>query len=77
MSQGSISTALKVNEELSAEVQNEIEELELAEEAVDAETSADPVKPGAGKLIVAEEISEGHVSWAACKFSLASMSCRA
>lgn len=76
ISQGNLSTALKLNKALSAEVKQDKQEVELAEEVVDAEPPEGTAKLGAGKLIVAEEISEGHVSWAAseCFFHASSFS---
>lgn len=72
ISQGSVSDALKEDQLLNEEFKHEEEALELeeAEEAVADEDTSDPVaapaKAGEGKLVVAEEVAVGHVSWAAC-----------
>lgn len=67
LSQGTISTVLKVDQFLSAEIELEKKEAEKAEEIVDEVALDVPVKQGAGKLILAEEISEGRVTWTACE----------
>jgi hypothetical protein len=68
VSQGTLSTALKLNKALSAEVKNLIEK---GEDTIDAKIPTPSDHKAAGKLIVAEEISEGRVSWDACQFFLA------
>lgn len=67
LSQGSLSTALKLNADLPAEIEADEGEINLAEEQLDAKTPDAPAKETSGKLIVAEKIAEGHVSWSACK----------
>ena len=64
LSQGTLSEALKCNKELREEVKAEREEVSKADEIID---DAPPEIPGGkgGKLIVKEEIAEGHVSWSA------------
>jgi hypothetical protein len=62
ISQGTLSTALKLNKALSAEVEADKQDEQLVEEVMDAETPNALAKPG-GKLVVAEEIAEGHVSF--------------
>lgn len=61
-SQGSISDALAKDEVLAKEVHQDQEILEVAEKEIDPE---EPKKEKDGKLIVAEEIAIGHVSWSA------------
>lgn len=65
-SQGSVSDALVQNSTLIEEVAHEEELVELDEHEVEAhsETTDDDA---AGKLVLAEEIEEGHVSRGACK----------
>ncbi|KAJ7268668.1 hypothetical protein B0H12DRAFT_1009709 [Mycena haematopus] len=63
-SQGSISDALEQDEELAKEVTKDQELLEAAEKEVDPTPAEKPAKKD-GKLIVAEEIQLGHVSWKA------------
>ena len=66
-SQGSISDALSKNSELAEEVKHEEEAMELDE---DVDQTESVVEDAAGKLVVAEEIEEGHVSSAACEWFL-------
>ncbi|CDO74329.1 hypothetical protein BN946_scf184850.g1 [Trametes cinnabarina] len=77
LSQGSLETALARDSDLLREVKEEQEELEKAELEIDAEKPDDAAaKQAAGKLIVAEEKEEGHVSWAAMKLFLSNTSKR-
>ncbi|EKM56938.1 uncharacterized protein PHACADRAFT_208107 [Phanerochaete carnosa HHB-10118-sp] len=77
--QGSVSDALMNDAQLEEEFKHEEEVIELDEaEDVTAVISgpADPGAPGKkkeGKLVVAEEIEVGHVSWAAFKLFLAGL----
>lgn len=63
-SQGTVQDAFKQDKALSEEAANDQQKLDKANEEVDEQPPADEPK-GSGKLIVAEEIQEGHVSWAA------------
>ncbi|KAJ7745476.1 P-loop containing nucleoside triphosphate hydrolase protein [Mycena maculata] len=63
-SQGSIYDALAKDEVLAEEVSKDEEFLELTEKEIDTPLPADESKKD-GKLIVAEEIEIGHVSWSA------------
>lgn len=65
---GSVQDALAKNKELSAEVAEEVVAIEKDDATIDAEEPNEPAKKADGKLTVAEEIAEGHVSWPACKF---------
>ena len=75
-SQGSIKDALKVDRELAEEFKHDEEAIELDDneelEIGDRiDSVSEPAKAGAdGKLIVAEEIAVGHVSWKACKYPI-------
>ena len=75
ISQGSVSDALKKDHKLAEEFKHEEEALELEEdEEAEATGSSDPSAPAPakgkeGKLVVAEEIAVGHVSWKACEYS--------
>jgi hypothetical protein len=69
-SQGTLEQALATDSKLRAEVEKEKEALAKKEEVIDA-----PVKEAKaerdsskGKLIVAEEVALGRVSWPACEF---------
>ncbi|KAH9952289.1 hypothetical protein BGW80DRAFT_1430860 [Lactifluus volemus] len=66
-SRGSVSDALKKNKRLAAKIVKGTRELEEDEKKIDQEEPDAAVKPGDGKLIVAEEVAEGHVSWDAFK----------
>lgn len=63
ISQGSLSSALAKDKKLSAAAAKEAEQLEKAEEEV-TDPKQDTDK-GNGKLVVSEEIAEGHVGWSA------------
>lgn len=67
VSQGTFSAALKLNKALFAEVREEKKLLERDEKAAYSDASAFPRNEGNGKLITAEEISEGRVSRSACE----------
>ena len=67
--EGSVSDALAKNSELAEEVELEKEAIELDEDE-NMEQLADDVTDTAGKLVIAEEIEEGHVSKAACAYPL-------
>ncbi|KAF9469423.1 P-loop containing nucleoside triphosphate hydrolase protein [Collybia nuda] len=72
LSQGSISDALEKNLSLKLEVAAEIELQEKAEEVVDSQ-QVDVQKEAEGKLIVEEEVAEGHISWASIKMYLVAL----
>ncbi|KIP03407.1 hypothetical protein PHLGIDRAFT_242940 [Phlebiopsis gigantea 11061_1 CR5-6] len=78
VSQGSVSDALKQDDKLAEEYKHEEEALELEEnEDIEATGSAEPEAPAPakeGKLVVAEEIAIGHVSWRAFKLFLDGLS---
>lgn len=63
LSQGTISDALEKNLNLKREVAKEIEIEEKAEEEIDPQ-QVDLQKKTEGKLILEEEVAEGHISWA-------------
>ncbi|KIJ62401.1 hypothetical protein HYDPIDRAFT_94464 [Hydnomerulius pinastri MD-312] len=71
-SQGSISEAISKDEALAAEVAKEQEILKKEVEVIEGQEVKKEDKPS-GKLVVSEEISEGHVSWAAFKLYLAAL----
>ncbi len=66
-SQGTLSKVLAKDDKLAEELAEESEEIKKAETEVDHVDPGDEFAPtkADGKLIVAEEISEGHVSWQA------------
>ena len=68
-SQGSLSKALEKDARLSAEAQEDVARISKAEEH-DELSSESKTRANRGKLVVDEEISEGHVGWAARKCSL-------
>lgn len=65
LSQGSLSKALAKDKKLSKELKAEAKQIEKIEHEVDAVEPAEESKKTDGKLIVAEEIEEGHVGWPA------------
>ncbi|KAF7305977.1 ATP-binding cassette transporter [Mycena chlorophos] len=67
LSQGTVSDALAHDETLAKEVRKEEEQLAAADKEIDVEEiAAEAVeKKDKGKLIVAEELAVGHVSWSA------------
>ncbi|KAH6916785.1 ATP-binding cassette transporter [Coprinopsis sp. MPI-PUGE-AT-0042] len=71
LSQGSISDALKNNKALVEEVEAKQELAKTADDEVDPDPN--PSQPADGKLIVAEEMQEGHVSWDALKMYFSSL----
>ncbi|KAJ7645869.1 hypothetical protein B0H17DRAFT_1186847 [Mycena rosella] len=73
-SQASISDALAHDEALAKEVSKDQETLEAADKETVSTPPADEPKVTKGKLIVAEEIPLGHVSWSALNLYFAGMS---
>ena len=70
VSQGTLSKVLAKDDKLSKELAEEQAEMAKAENEVDGvepDEEAAPKKTD-GKLIVEEEIAEGHISWASCEF---------
>jgi hypothetical protein len=65
-SQGSISEALSKDKSLAKELLKEEDVLQKAEDEIDAPPPPTDAPKADGKLIVAEEMEEGHVSWDAC-----------
>ena len=64
ISQGTLSKALATNKSLTKGLKAEETRLHKAEETIDAEAPEVP-ESKSGKLMVAEEVAEGHVSWSA------------
>ena len=70
-SQGMLSKVLIEDIKLAEELAEEREELQKADDGVDTGQPSDEeegTKKLDGTLVIAEEISEGHVSWAARKY---------
>jgi len=65
VSQGTVSDALVQNRALVAEAHQEEEELQIAEETIDATAPTADAPKSDGKLIVAEEVEIGHIGWGA------------
>lgn len=70
VSQGSLTKALEEDSDLSAEAAKESQEImkakeELTDAAPTPKTIVSERKTG-GKLVVAEEVSKGRVSWSTC-----------
>ncbi|GJJ15091.1 hypothetical protein Clacol_009366 [Clathrus columnatus] len=71
-SQGSLNDALSKNEGLLEEVMQEQQSIKKEEETVDTPEAEKDTKQG-GKLVLAEEVAVGHVSWAAMKLYYSNM----
>ena len=72
VSQGTVSDALTKDQRLAKEFKHDEEATELdTHKDIEGKDHADHVatlsKQGIGKLIAAEELVAGHVSWKACK----------
>ena len=68
LSQGTMSKALASSKALTKKLKAGESKLHKAEEAVDVDEEAPKAcEVKSGKLVVAEEIAEGHVSWSACE----------
>ncbi|KAF5336910.1 hypothetical protein D9611_003444 [Ephemerocybe angulata] len=65
LSHGPVSEALKLDKKLEKELRVDAELTKKADDEVEAHEDVN--KPADGKLIVAEEVEEGHVSWSALK----------
>ncbi|KAI0365037.1 P-loop containing nucleoside triphosphate hydrolase protein [Pilatotrama ljubarskyi] len=77
LSQGTLESALERDSKLLKEIKEEQKEFEKAEDEVDSEKPEDATaRQNAGKLVVAEEVEEGHVGWSALSLYLANMSKR-
>ena len=61
-SRGSVSDALKKDKTLARELAESARAVKNDEKTIDAEDPDETAKPADGKLILAEEIAEGHVS---------------
>ncbi|KAI0650859.1 multidrug resistance-associated ABC transporter [Trametes meyenii] len=74
-SQGTLSKVLAKDKKLAEELSEEQQEISKAEHEVDHVEPDDETAPkkSDGKLVVAEEIAEGHISWPALKLYLSSM----
>ncbi|KAJ6521925.1 P-loop containing nucleoside triphosphate hydrolase protein [Mycena vulgaris] len=72
-SQGSISDALAKDETLAKEVSKDQEILAAAEKEIDSTLAAGEPTEKKGKLIVAEEIAIGHVTWSALNLYFSGM----
>lgn len=69
---GSVSDAVAKDKTLAAELVEGVRAIKDEEKRIDQEESDATAKQADGKLIVAEEIAEGHVSWDACKLPFTS-----
>ncbi|KAI0066573.1 P-loop containing nucleoside triphosphate hydrolase protein [Artomyces pyxidatus] len=71
---GSVSEAIAVDETLKAELAEEVEAIAEDDEEIDAKEPDDSSKPADGKLVVAEEIAIGHITWGSVKLFLVNIS---
>lgn len=67
-SQGSVAEAMANDKEMQAEAEESEEALKKADQEEATEMKGEETKKSDGKLVVAEEIAEGHVSWAAGEY---------
>jgi len=67
LSQGTMSKALATGGVLAKELKAKEAVLHKVEEMVDGGALGIP-EDKSGRLMVAEEVAEGHVSWSACEF---------
>ena len=69
LSQGTLLSALERDSKLMQELQEEQEEIRKTEGEIDAddedEFENDVAKQATGKVVVAEEMEEGHIGWSA------------
>ncbi|KZV74802.1 P-loop containing nucleoside triphosphate hydrolase protein [Peniophora sp. CONT] len=73
-SRGSVSDALAMDVTLAHEVEEEVQIIEKSEVVGDAEKPVAPTKgKPSGKLVMAEEVAEGHVSWSALSMYLSAL----
>ncbi|EJD04272.1 uncharacterized protein FOMMEDRAFT_106872 [Fomitiporia mediterranea MF3/22] len=69
--QGSVAEAMATDKEMQDEIEKSEAAIKKGEEAsTDDDVKGEEVKKSDGKLVVAEEIAEGHVSWPAIKLYL-------
>ena len=70
LSQGTLENALAHDSQLLKDIEHETEKLHEADQdtEIDGEKTEDVnAQSSSGKLVVAEEIEEGHIGWAACE----------
>ena len=60
---GSVADVLKKDKTMAKELAEGARAIKDDEKVIDAEEFKETAKPADGKLILAEEIAEGHVSW--------------
>ncbi|KAG8779614.1 hypothetical protein FRC12_024032 [Ceratobasidium sp. 428] len=68
--QGNVAQILRISSELRTIVEDEREEEQVADETDPADMQRSPAKSSAKKLIVEEEVAQGHVDWSALKLFL-------
>jgi ABC-type glutathione transport system ATPase component len=73
VSQGSVSDTLKSNRALAEKFEADQGLTETLDNVTDPEPK--PPNPSNGKLVVAEEVEQGRVSWSARELDQASVSC--
>lgn len=69
LSQGSLSTALATDKKLFEVAENDNALAEKSDQLIDESEEVDGTKKSDGKLVMAEEVSEGHVGWSACELT--------
>jgi hypothetical protein len=71
-SRGAVSDAVTKDKTFAGKLVEEVQVIKDEEKLIDQEEPDATAKQADGKLIVAEEIAEGHVSWDACKLPFTS-----
>jgi hypothetical protein len=71
-SRGAVSDAVTKDKTFARKLVEEVQVIKDEEKLIDQEEPDATAKQADGKLIVAEEIAEGHVSWDACKLPFTS-----
>jgi len=67
--QGSIEDAMENDSDIAAKVKEDEAKVDRAGDEVNPETALNNgADSNAGKLIVAEDTEEGHVSWSSCRW---------
>ncbi|KAL5534538.1 hypothetical protein ACEPAG_1001 [Sanghuangporus baumii] len=72
-SQGTVAETMASDKEMQAEIEKSEEAIKKAEEASVVDGPKGEAGKSDGKLVVAEEIAEGHVSWKAVKLYLSNL----
>ena len=67
--QGTVEEVIAIDKIMQTEAEKSEEEDLIEDEVIDGAAGGEPTKTD-GKLVVAEEIALGHVTWSACESEL-------